>query len=71
VKTFLLALGIAVGGYVVGALLGMLLVSQFSGNTHDKSMEAGMTGFFFTGPVLAVLSFISALIYLHNRRPSP
>ncbi len=53
-KSFLLALGIAVGGYVVGALLGMLLVSQFSGNTHDKSMEAGMTGFFFTGPVLAV-----------------
>jgi hypothetical protein len=70
-RTFLIALGVAVAGYVVGVLVGMLLVTQFSGNTHDKSMEAGMTGFFFTGPVLAVLSFIGALIYLHTRRSAP
>ena len=50
-------------GYVVGLLGGMALVSMVSSNTHDKSMEVVMTGFFVTGPLLAVIGFVGTLIY--------
>jgi NhaP-type Na+/H+ or K+/H+ antiporter len=44
-----------VGGYLVGAVVGWLLVETLSGNTHDKSLEAAMTGAFVTGPLGAVI----------------
>jgi hypothetical protein len=50
-------------GYVVGLFGGMALVSLLSSNTHDKSMEIVMTGFFGTGPLLAVVGFAGTLIY--------
>ena len=59
-----ISLLVAAAAYVVGVLLGIGLVSAFSGNRHDRAMEAGMTGFFFAGPALAVLGFIGALIFL-------
>ena len=45
-------------GYLVGGLMGYLLVMFFSGNTHDRELEAAMTGGFFVGPVTA---FVGAL----------
>jgi hypothetical protein len=50
-------------GYVVGLLGGMALVSVLSSNTHDKSMEVVMTGFFVTGPLLAVIGFVGAFVF--------
>ena len=57
------ALAFAAGGYVAGVLLGIGLVQAFSQNRHDKSMEAGMTGFFFAGPAVAVLAFAFSLVW--------
>lgn len=67
-KIALVSLLIGVAGYVVGVVLGMLLVNLFSSNTHDKSLEAAMTSFFVYGPLAAVLSFIVTLVYLLSRR---
>lgn len=67
-KIALVSLLVGVAGYIVGVVLGMLLVNLFSSNTHDKSLEAAMTSFFVYGPLAAVLSFIVTLVYLLSRR---
>jgi hypothetical protein len=67
-KIALFAILIAVGGYVLGVLVGVVLVNLFSSPKPDKSMEAVMTGFFFVGPIFAVLAFIGALLYQLARR---
>src|SRR5437660_1118064 len=41
----------AVGGYIVAALVGYLLIGQFSSNGHDRSVEAAMTSAFVLGPL--------------------
>ncbi|HEV8125518.1 MAG TPA: hypothetical protein VGP80_14815 [Gemmatimonadales bacterium] len=69
-KVLGLALLIALAGYVVGVFLGIGLVKLSSSSRPDKSMEAVMTGFFYVGPAVAVLSFIGALIYLIARKPA-
>jgi ABC-type antimicrobial peptide transport system permease subunit len=53
----------ALAGYVVGLVLGIGLVKAFSQNRHDRSMEAGMTGFFFAGPAVAVLAFLGSIAW--------
>jgi len=63
VKTFGLSVLGGIGGYVVGLFGGMALVSVLSSNTHDKSIEVVMTGFFVTGPLMAVVGFIGTLIF--------
>ncbi len=55
-------------GYIAGVALGMLVVNYFSSNTHDKSVEATMSSFLIYGPVMALLSFASTLIYFLIRR---
>ena len=67
-KIALLALLFAVVGYVVGVVMGVGLVNLFSSPKPDKSMEAVMTGFFFVGPIFAVLTFVGALVYQLARR---
>lgn len=52
----------ALAGYVLGVLVGWLLVSFFSGNRHDKSTEAVMTAFFVAGPLLAIIGLIVGLV---------
>jgi hypothetical protein len=63
VKTFGLSVLGGLAGYVVGLLGGMVLISLLSSNTHDKSMEVVMTGFFVTGPLMAVMGFVGTLIF--------
>ncbi|GAB4451728.1 MAG: hypothetical protein Kow0031_34270 [Anaerolineae bacterium] len=46
----------AVIGYVVGLGGGILLVNLFSGNSHDKALEAAMTGAFVVGPCVALIA---------------
>ncbi len=55
-----------VGGYLVGAIVGWLLVEAFSGNIHDKSLEAAMTGAFVTGPLVGVIGAVIG--YMAARR---
>jgi hypothetical protein len=47
-----------VPGYLVGAFGGGYAVSVLSSNTHDRSLEAAMTGAFLFGPLAAVTAFI-------------
>ena len=53
----------AIGGYLVGAFGGGLLVYALSTNRFDRDMEAGMTGAFFTGPVLAIIAFVVGALW--------
>lgn len=47
----------AVAGYIAGAFGGGLLVLLLSSNTHDRAIEAAMTGAFVFGPLVAVAAF--------------
>jgi hypothetical protein len=58
----------AVGGYLVGAFGGGWFVSEFSSNTHDRSVEAAMSGAFVFGPMLAVVAFIAALAWRRSAK---
>jgi len=55
----------ALTGYVVGAFGGGLIVSALSGNTHDRSVEAAMTGAFVLGPLGAAVGFL--IVFLRAR----
>ena len=57
--------------YLAGALAGALLTSVLSSNTHDKSMEAVMTGAFYTGPLAAVLGFVLAASLTNPAKARP
>ncbi|MBX3235786.1 MAG: hypothetical protein KF814_06520 [Nitrospiraceae bacterium] len=61
----------AVTGYLVGFFGGMLLIQLLSSNTHDKSLEAAMTGAFVIGPACALLSGIIALMVRSGRTHAP
>lgn len=50
----------AFGGYILGALLGALLITVASSNRHDRSMEAAMTAIFVVGPIGAVVAGVLA-----------
>lgn len=45
----------AVIGFVLGAITGYFLISTFSSNSHDVSVEAAMTGIFVFGPLGALI----------------
>jgi hypothetical protein len=49
-------------GYFVGAFGGGYAVSVLSSNTHDRSVEAAMTGAFVLGPICALISAIVGFI---------
>ncbi len=51
-----------VGGYLGGAAVGFALVSAFSNNAHDKSLETVMTAAFVTGPIGALLGLAGLLM---------
>jgi len=48
----------AVPSYLVGAFWGGYLLYLVSSNSHDRSLEASMTGAFVLGPLAAVVGFI-------------
>ena len=48
----------AIPAYLIGAFGGGFLVSLLSSNTHDRSVEAAMTGAFVLGPLIGLIGFI-------------
>jgi ABC-type phosphate transport system permease subunit len=48
----------AIPAYLVGAFGGGFLVSLLSSNTHDRSIEAAMTGAFVLGPLAGLIGFV-------------
>jgi len=67
-KRLLIALAAGIAAYVVGGILGGWLVSLLSSNTHDRSIEAAMTGAFVIGPLAAVIGFVAAFVLSDRRR---
>lgn len=65
-KTFFLSLLIAIVAYVLAGVVSYFLITKFSSNVHDKSMEASMTSAFVVGPFIAVIAFIVAFFYLRS-----
>ena len=59
----------AVVAYVAAAFASYFLISAFSSNVHDRSVEAAMTSAFIFGPVGALLGFVGGCIF-GGRRPS-
>ena len=68
-KAFGVVLLAAILGYILGLFGTMAAIELFSSNTHDKPVEAAMTGAFVGGPLIAVLSVI-AVLTLRRRRSS-
>lgn len=66
-KTFGLTVLAAIAGYALGAILGYGAISALSANTHDKSLEAAMTGAFVIGPLLAIVSGTAAYVFRSRR----
>jgi predicted permease len=67
-KTLWLAIVAAISGYCIGFVGGMLLIENLSSNTHDKSLEAAMTGAFVSGPLMAITGVIVVLVYHYRGR---
>lgn len=67
-KTLGMAFLWGLGGYVAGVPLGIFLINAFSRNTHDKAMEAGMTGAFFVGPIVALIAALAGGIWYAQRQ---
>jgi hypothetical protein len=63
-----IGLACAVAGYLVGALAGYFLIATFSGNMHDRSVEAAMTAAFVAGPFGAVVAFVLGVVFA-GRKP--
>jgi predicted permease len=49
-------------GFVVVAAVSYFLISEFSSNQHDRSVEAAMTSIFFLGPVGAIVAGVIAFV---------
>lgn len=45
-------------GYVLGGFGGGFVVSVLASNTHDRSVEAAMTGAFVLGPLAAIVGVL-------------
>ncbi|MFA6244352.1 MAG: hypothetical protein WC655_25640, partial [Candidatus Hydrogenedentales bacterium] len=67
-RRFLLATLVAIPCYLAGAFGGGALLYELSSNTHDRSMEAAMTGAFATGPAAAVIGFLTVMLWPKRNR---
>ncbi len=70
-KRFGIALLSAVGGYLVAAFVGYVLIGWFSSNVHDRSVEAAMTSVFVFGPLGAVVGFVAGFVLGGRASASP
>jgi hypothetical protein len=60
-------LAYALGGYLVTAVVGYVLLLQFSSNTHDRAVEAAMTSAFVLGPIGAIAAFVYGFVRAGRR----
>ena len=64
-----IAVVFAIGGYLVAAVAGYILIGLQSSNVHDRAVEAAMTSAFVLGPLGAVVAFVVGFIR-SGRNPS-
>lgn len=70
-KRFGVGLLYGIGGYIVSAVVGYLLVLQLSSNSHDRDLEAAMTSAFVFGPIAAIIAFIVGVVRCGGSGKSP
>ena len=58
-----IALLTGIAGYIVIAAMSYFLISKFSSNGHDRSVEASMTSLFVYGPLGLILALIGGYIW--------
>ena len=68
-RRVLIAFLYSIAGYLVGAFGGGWLVSVLS-SASDASVEGPMTGAFVTGPAMALLTFIAAMLKSKRSHPT-
>jgi hypothetical protein len=68
-RRFFIGLLWAVPGYLLGAFGGGYLLYLTSSNTHDRSVEAAMTGAFLFGPLVALVGFVVGAMRAGPRPP--
>jgi hypothetical protein len=61
----------AMPAYLLGAFGGGYLISVMSSNTHDRSVEAAMTGAFVCGPIAAIIGFVVGAARASRSRSGP
>jgi hypothetical protein len=57
-----------IAGYLLFAFAGYWAIELFSGNMHDRSVEASMTSVFAIGPAGAIVGLIAGFIAGARRR---
>jgi len=57
-----------IAGYLAGLFGGMWLVESLSTNSHDRALEAAMTGAFVIGPLCALVACMATIAILALRR---
>ncbi|MFO0707114.1 MAG: hypothetical protein U0412_09695 [Nitrospira sp.] len=60
-KAFGIGVLAAIVGYLIGLFGTMIAIELLSSNTHDKSLEAAMTGAFLGGPLFAIVALVLVL----------
>ncbi|MCE7066644.1 hypothetical protein [Dyadobacter sp. CY326] len=65
-KNFLIAMLSGFAGYILLACLSYFLIGKFSSNSHDRSMEAGMTSIFVAGPIGLVVGIIVGYVWVKD-----
>lgn len=68
-RRWLLSLIAALACYLAGAFGGGARLLALSTNTHDRGLEAAMTGALVFGPAAAVIGFLVALPCAGRRGP--
>jgi len=66
-RGFFIGVVLLISGYAAGAIGGYAAVQLFSSNSHDRAVEAAMTGAFVSGPLLAVVFLVGGLLMRRGR----
>jgi hypothetical protein len=67
-RRLVLSLAGLVIGYVGLALVGYALIEIFSGNRHDRSLEASMTAVFVFGPIGAIIGIVTGALLPKSKK---
>jgi hypothetical protein len=66
-RRLLISMLVAVAAYPAAAVGGGALLFALSAHTHDRRLEAAMTGAFVFGPVTAIVAFLIAYVRTGRR----
>lgn len=66
-RRLLISSTVGVASYFAGLFCTLALLPLMSGNTHDGSVEAAMTGAFISGPISALAGLAVSFLTVKKR----